>query len=970
MILRNNPERQKKKMATTQDTMRKNEYDVSVDDILAEYEVQQQAERERAFSVHAQSPYEDGQDEQILDDEGVKVYNPKSRSSSKADTVREYSPSEVQDNYTSPASAAAGSDSYDQYYDEEQYGEDGQYYDNEQYDEDGQYYDNAQYSEDGQYYDNEQYSEDGQYYDNEQYGEDGQYYDEEQYDEDGQYYDNEQYGEDGQYYDNEQYGEDSQYYDEEQYGEDGQYYDEEQYGEDGQYYDERFVDESSDEASESLEFDPRFNIGGKPKTTMVYGGKELDISPDENYIPPVQTDYIPVQEMPSDYNVEPSSDDSVEDEDREEKPRKKLFRKKRQKDDKKSDELQSDEPSSGYSGEGRIFNGLDSDAQDFSDSTGEYAFQRDYGAQVNHISYEDDFPSFKEYLLGVVTGVIYKLRNPGTSVADGGTVEASDEDYGPEVTPMAASKYYGSFIYSLKMRFRVSLVLMLVLIYVSLGLPLPGMLKTVPVQAAMCMALQFGIMVLSLDVVTGAVLKIFRGSFGADSLAVLMCLLTSIDAIAVSSQAFGTPHTPLCVISSLSLLGVLCSSLLSAKGLRKSLRVPAIGKTSYSVSGESGVKGDGLTLLKSGMPSKGFVRRSEEEAPDENIFRKICPFTLVLALFFTLIVCTAKKAWADFIFVFTAILAPAVPVSALLAFALPYFVGSARIFASGAAIAGWSGLSEVGSSKNLIVTDRDLFPHGSVKIQDIRIFSNASAEKIISYAGTMISASGSGIGSCFAELMEKNHCATKHVENFEYLPGGGMKGIIDGETVLCGGTELMRLMNVQLPFRLIEKCSVLLAVDGILYGIFNMSYTADDKVRRALINLMRSNRHPIFAVRDFNISPQMLHESFDLATDGYDFPPFVERFKISEAKPGVKSRIAAVVCREGLGPLIHMADTGRSMYVATRLNILITLLSVVIGIMTVFIKFLSAGYVSIGFMLVYMLLWVIPVAAISFFLKF
>ena len=45
----------------------------------------------------------------------------------------------------------------------------------------------------------------------------------------------------------------------------------------------------------------------------------------------------------------------------------------------------------------------------------------------------------------------------------------------------------------------------------------------------------------------------------------------------------------------------------------------------------------------------------------------------------------------------------------------------------------------------------------------------------------------------------------------------------------------------------------------------------------------------------------MLAKTFDIATDGYDFPPYVERFKISAAAPGEDSKIAAVVCREGPG---------------------------------------------------------------------
>ena len=293
-----------------------------------------------------------------------------------------------------------------------------------------------------------------------------------------------------------------------------------------------------------------------------------------------------------------------------------------------------------------------------------------------------------------------------------------------------------------------------------------------------------------------------------------------------------------------------------------------------------------------------------------------------------------------------------------------------RIFSSGAAIAGWSGVSDVGRSENLIVTDRDLFPEGSVEIESVRIFADAPAEKIISYAGTMVTASGSGIANCFGDLMQKNGGVMRRVENFEFLPGGGMKGIINGETVLCGSTDLMRLMNVRIPFRLVSRTSVLLAIDGVLYGIFNMAYTPQPQVRAALVGLIRSSRHPIFAIRDFNISPETLHSIFDVATDGYDFPPYMERFPLSEAKPAKESKIAAVVCREGLGPLVHMADTGRSVFNAARVNLLIAVLAAAVSILAVFLTLLSSGYVSALFLFALMLVWIVPVALISLFLRF
>ena len=564
---------------------------------------------------------------------------------------------------------------------------------------------------------------------------------------------------------------------------------------------------------------------------------------------------------------------------------------------------------------------------------------------------------------------LYRLRG-FSSNPNSVTMDTDGEDLGPEVAPAAASKYYGSAVPSLRMRFRIGLGLLAILAWISLGLPVSGMLRTVKVAAGMCLALQLVIMLLSLDVITTAAVNMARLRFGADSLAALTCVLTSFDALAVALDAFGTPHMPLCLLSSLSLLGVLYSSLLAARGLRKALRVPSIAKRCYSVTGESELKGKGITLLKTDRPIVGFVRRTEEAGPDETAFLRAAPALLILSLIFAVVIAAARHAGGDFLYILTALLSPAVPVTALLCFSLPYFLGSNRIFYSGAAVAGWSGLSDVGRSQNLIITDRDLFPEGSVEVDTVRIFADAEPEKILSYAGTMILASGSGIAPCFAELMNRNGGTMRHVDNFEFLPGGGMKGVIDGSTVLCGGTELMRLMNVRIPYRLVDKTTVLLAVDGVLYGIFNMKYLPQPQVRKALIGLIRSSRHPVFAVRDFNVNPEMLRELFEVATDGYDFPPYMERFKLSEAPADSEAPIAAVICREGLGPLSLMADTGRSMYLATRLNLIVTLIAAVAGVFTVFIRFLTVGQVGVPFLFAFLVLWALPVAAASLFLKF
>lgn len=707
------------------------------------------------------------------------------------------------------------------------------------------------------------------------------------------------------------------------------------------------------------EIDSRFNLGRdvfRNNSSIRYGDRELDLSAEPDYEPSQQTGSSPAHwaEGEGEMRDEPLS-----------KKDKKGRKGKKGKKGKGSPAAYA-QPRYGDEEDDYVRS-----FRDYSVSEGVYAERGAYDEacedELDRLGKEADFfpTSFREYIFSLFASALFGMRG-GKAVS--ATMEDDDEDLGAELSPEAASKYYGSFTRSMRLRFRISLMLLALMCYISFGLPVPGLLGDCTFASAALMGMQLCIMLLCLDVFTGSIVNIGQGRAGADTLAAMSCVITTVDATLVSMGTVNV-HLPLCAVSSLSLVGVMLSALLTTRGMRKAIRVPAIGRKAYAVTGEMGVKKGEVTLLKSLRPSKGFVRRAEETAPDENYFNKAFLPTLLLALLLAAGIAVMKKSFGDFIFIFSALLSPAAPFAALLSFALPFFIGSMRIFPSGAAIAGWSGLSDIGQSKNLIVTDRDLFPEEAVELENVRIFADEDAQKVVSYAGTMISAAGSAVSGCFAELMIKNGCTMRQVEGFEYLPGGGMKGMIEGDYVICGNSDLMRLMNIRIPTKLVDRNSVLLAINNVLYGIFSIKYTPMPQVRKALVQLMKSNRHPIFAIRDFNITPEMLHRVFDLATDGYDFPPYVERFEISSAQPSEDSKISAVICREGLGPLTHMADTGRTMYLVVRINLVITALASVIGMLTVFIRLMSVGHITAGFLLGFMLLWALPVLVLSVFMK-
>ena len=143
--------------------------------------------------------------------------------------------------------------------------------------------------------------------------------------------------------------------------------------------------------------------------------------------------------------------------------------------------------------------------------------------------------------------------------------------------PPPRQKYYGSFTRSLSLRIKI-----------SAGAAGTAVLYIAPAPAARYAAhsarfrrrmlrAKAAIMLLSLDVVTTAVLKVTRPRFGIDTCGVLLPYKRCGPLIVALSDT-ARAHIPLCALTSLSLFGILISTYLSVKGLRKATRVPAIGK--------------------------------------------------------------------------------------------------------------------------------------------------------------------------------------------------------------------------------------------------------------------------------------------------------------------------------------------------------------------------------------------------------
>lgn len=535
----------------------------------------------------------------------------------------------------------------------------------------------------------------------------------------------------------------------------------------------------------------------------------------------------------------------------------------------------------------------------------------------------------------------------------------------PELPPRKAARYYGSQVYPLGTRLTILLFLTLVQAWIGLRLPLAGQLcRNVPLQAAVSLVFLLTAMLCALDVVSTGIRQIFRLQPGIQALCAASCLVGCLDALLVTLGICAT--LPFCAVASASLTAALWGAKLECQAESMNLATAAHNRDSSILSAEE--EDDGLyALVRSDRAHDGIVRRSEEADCLQNAYAAAAPILLIAAPLLA-ILSTLGHAWSEFFHNLSAYLSVCAGVSGFLGFALPYFLAVLRFRQCGAALAGWSGCADIGRSHRVILTDGDLFPPGSIELNSIAVYANVKPEKVVSWTVSVLRHSGSSVADAFSELMEHKKYSLVTVDDFSCHDAGGFSAYIHNENILVGSQGFMNLMGIRLPAELQGENSLCVAISNELVGVFDLSYKAAPGVRRALDLLLLGRVQPVFAVRDFNITPLTIQKIYDIPAINFEFPSFRERYRLSQLFGRDDTPPCAVLLRPNARCAVETADYGRRLYTASIAAAALSLLGVVLGLLIVFLKLRSGGVgtVGVGRLLLYSLAWVLPIFGLGY----
>ena len=549
------------------------------------------------------------------------------------------------------------------------------------------------------------------------------------------------------------------------------------------------------------------------------------------------------------------------------------------------------------------------------------------------------------------------------------------EDLEAEMEPRKAARHYAGQMPSIRLRAIVAGAVCLLLLWITLsfgfGWPLPGgLLEKGRAAALVCLAGQITVMLLGLDIVTSGVMSLLRGRPGAESLIVLAGLGALLDTAAVAVTGNVDRGLPYTVLSSVTVVFALWGAWLNGRGYYDSFMTSFHIKEPTVVTSEEVPELEGRGLISSRRSGAGFIRRSEEPGPSESLagsaFFPMAGACLALALALSL----GGGDLGAFFHIFSLLTGLCASFGWLFTYPLLFAKTARYLLYNGAAIAGWYGARQIGESRRLVLTDKDIFPEDTVEITGIRVLNKTDAERVISLTGSMLATAGTGSAAVFTELMRQQNAALVQVEDFT-VGEGGAKGTVGGAEVRVGTLGFMHLSGVKVPDRLKEDDTLYTAIDGELSGVFRMNYRPTASVQRALYVLRRGHRKPIFAVRDFNIDPLMLQREFDVSTEGFRFPSFPERYTISGANDNAESPPAGLLGQEGLEPLVELYECGTSLYLYGRVAAWASLGSAILGAVLCLAPCWTGNWaaVSAARMLLYMLLWLLPGVVSSFLLK-
>ena len=344
---------------------------------------------------------------------------------------------------------------------------------------------------------------------------------------------------------------------------------------------------------------------------------------------------------------------------------------------------------------------------------------------------------------------------------------------------------------------------------------------------------------------------------------------------------------------------------------------------------------------------EGFLRRSFSVRASDRTLQRMSWVLAGAALFTALIALFSKQGLAMAFTAFAGTLCLGAPASATLLAAVPGMLMQKSAARVGAVVPGWSSIEELSSANMIVVGAKDLFPAKSVRLHGIKTFEKERIDLAILYAASVLIAGCDTLRDVFMNIIQSKTSILFPVESLENDPGFGFTAWVKDKRVIIGNRAMMEKQGVEIPsldyenrYTKGKKQPIYLAVSGRLFGMFLVSYKANEQAAHVLEALNRQGVSVLVKSDDFSLTTEMICQLYGLREGSLKVLSGAERRALApvteyqQYSPGCMAHIGSFA--SFVGGLLAAAGAASAERVSALVQVAGILVSVVLALLLAF----------------------------------
>ena len=368
----------------------------------------------------------------------------------------------------------------------------------------------------------------------------------------------------------------------------------------------------------------------------------------------------------------------------------------------------------------------------------------------------------------------------------------------------------------------------------------------------------------------------------------------------------------------------------------------------------------------------GLLRKEGEVSDFMDTYKKMPSPEIVQSIYavLSLLVCIGIAVFAGMLHglsmgvqILSTSLLVAVPASFFVSISRPMAILEARLHMVGTVLCGWEGVKDLCGKAVFPISDLDLFPQGSTKLNGVKFYGSRNPDEVVSYTTSVIHIAGGGLVPVFDQLLKSRNGSVYPVHSFRNYGDGGIGGEVDGLPVLVGTMAFLRDMGVEIPEGTMVSQAVYAAVDGELCAVYAISYAKMRSAAAGLVTLCGYRKlKPLKLSGDFMLTEDFLRSKFNVKTKRIAFPDRDTCQKLQQHPIDPEEPVLALTTREELVSAAYAITGARALRLSTKLGVIIHLIGGTLGliIMLVLGYLGSTQLLTPANILLYQLIWAVP----------